>query len=193
MKRKPIVNITVVAAMSAVATVIYMLFPEIPLVPGVSYLKLDFSDIPAIAAGITLGPVQGILVEVIKNIIHLSKTTTYGIGEIMNVVIGGGMIVSLCGFTKLFSRLLKKSEMSAATYYIAAVLAVFATILIGWMMNAAMTPIFFKLSGIPITAAAIKAGVWGSTLLNAVKAAFNLLPFYPVYFALHRTFRKINK
>ena len=83
--------------MTAIATVIYMVFPEINIVPGVSHLKVDLSDFPAILTGVILGPLHGILVEVVKNIIHLTRTTTVGIGEIMNII---SVIISLIRYRK---------------------------------------------------------------------------------------------
>ena len=183
-------KITITSVMTAIATVIYMLFPEIPLVPGVEHLKMDFSDIPAILNGVISGPWWGLMVVVVKNIIHLTRTTTFGIGEIMNIGMGFVMIFSLIGFMKLFSRLFSKKEMSVTVYFAAGICAVICSIAGGWVLNGVFTPIFFKLSGIPITSAAVFAGVWGSTLLNAIKAAFNILPFYPVYKITLRSFSK---
>ena len=95
MKKTRLFPLVAVAAMTALATVIYMLFPEIPLVPGVEYLKVDLSDIPAVVTGMTVGPVYGILVELLKNVIHLTRTTTFGIGELMNTGIGAVMLLTL--------------------------------------------------------------------------------------------------
>ena len=47
-KNKKVFNLTIVGLMTAIATVIYMVFPEVPIVPGVDYMKVDFSDFPAI-------------------------------------------------------------------------------------------------------------------------------------------------
>ena len=96
-----------------------------------------------------------------------------------------------CEAGVLFSRLLKKDAFSAPVYYLSGIGAVAASVLAGWLLNAALTPLYFTVMGIPITAASVMAGVWGSTLLNAVKAAFNLLPFFPVYYALNKAFSKI--
>ena len=101
--------------MTAIATVIYMVFPEINIVPGVSHLKVDFSDFPAILTGVIIGPVQGILVEVFKNIIHLTRTTTVGIGEIMNIILGSSMILSMWGFVKLFKKIFNENKISVKT------------------------------------------------------------------------------
>lgn len=184
-------RITMVGVLSAIATVIYMFFPEVPIVPGVSYMKIDFSDFPALLLAVVMGPMEGIAVGVIKNLIHLTKTSTFGIGEIMNVGVIAAMSCSLYGFGKLFSKLFKKDRMSAAVYFPAAIATVAVTILAGWVLNAVFTPIFFAISGIPITTASIVAGVTGSTLLNAVKGALNVLPFYPVYLIGYKSYHKM--
>ena len=189
-RNKKIFGLTFTAVMAAIATVVYMVFPEIQIGPGVSYMKIDFSDFPAIITGITLGPVHGVLVEVVKNIIHLAKTTTFGIGEIMNVIIGGGIVLSMTLFTKLFAKVFKENRFSSKTYIISSVITVAVSIILGWLANIVFTPIFFKLMGIPLVSEAYWAGVWGSTALNTVKAAFNVLPFYPVYFAVEKAVKK---
>ena len=189
-RNKKIFGLTFTAVMAAISTVVYMVFPEIQIVPGVSYMKIDFSDFPAIITGITLGPVYGVLVEVVKNIIHLAKTTTFGIGEIMNVIIGGGIVLSMTLFTKLFAKVFKENRFSAKTYIISSVITVAVSIILGWLANIVFTPIFFKIMGIPLVSEVYWAGVWGSTALNTVKAAFNVLPFYPVYFAVEKAVKK---
>lgn len=184
--------VALVGMMSAIATVIYMFFPEIPIVPGVSYMKIDFSDFPALLLGSVMGPLQGIAVGVIKNLIHLTKTTTFGIGEIMNVGVIAAMCIGQHLFTKLFARFFKKDRLSAVVYLPAAVLSVGLTVLAGWMLNGVLTPAFFMISGIPVTAESVFAGMTGSTLLNAVKAALNLFPFYPVYLIADKTYKKLG-
>ena len=111
-KNKKVFNLTIVGLMTAIATVIYMVFPEVPIVPGVDYMKVDFSDFPAILTGVIFGPVQGILVEVFKNLIHLTRTTTFGIGEIMNIVIGSSMILSISYSVKTFKKIFKSNKIN---------------------------------------------------------------------------------
>lgn len=191
-KNNKTLMLTVTSVMTALATVIYMIFPEIPLVPGVEHLKMDFSDIPAILTGFIVEPWWGFTVEVVKNIIHLTRTSTMGIGELINVGIGAAVIFSFAGFMKLFSRLFSKERMSAAVYFISAACVIACAVFAGWLLNGLLTPIYFKIMGIPVTAASVFAGVWGSTLLNTIKAAFNVLPFYPVYIAAVKAFSKIT-
>lgn len=179
-------SITATAIMAALATIIFMFFPEIPLVPGVEYLKVDFSDIPALLLAMVVGPVPGFLVEIIKNVIHLLRSTTVGIGELLNIGIGAAMVFGLSGFTGLFSRLFKKTAFHPQVYLLSAALTLVLTVAAGWLLNLVLTPLYFMLMGIPVTTASVIAGVTGSTVLNLVKAAINLLPFYPVMYGVDR-------
>lgn len=61
-------------------------FPVIFLAPG--FLKMDISDIPALIGAFAIGPMAGIIVQLIKNILHLFQTTTVGVGELANFVVG---------------------------------------------------------------------------------------------------------
>ena len=182
----------IVAVMAAVSTVIYLIFPEIPLVVGVDFLKLDFSDLPALAAAASVGPIAGVLVEVLKNVLHLFQSTTLGIGELVNTIIGSEMCLSIALFSRWFARLLHRPRMSGPVYYLSAVCTLILTVLTGWLSNAVLMPVYFAVAGIPFTVQTVMVGVWGSTLLNVVKAALNLLPFYPLFVAMERAFCKIK-
>ena len=188
-KNKKIFNLTIVGLMTAIATVIYM-GPEIPIVPGVDYMKIDFSDVPAILTGVIFGPVQGILVEVFKNIIHLTRTTTFGIGEIMNIVIGSSMILSMSFSVKAFKKIFKSNKINLKIFFISSAITIVIAIVMGWIANLVFTPIFYNIMGIPLVTETYLAGVWGSTTLNSIKSAFNILPFFPIYFALEKGVKK---
>ena len=53
------------------------------------FLEIEFSDLPAIIGTLSLGPVAGVLIEFIKNIIHCTITSTGFVGEFANFVING--------------------------------------------------------------------------------------------------------
>ena len=188
-KNKKIFDLTIVGLMTAIATIIYM-GPEIPIVPGVDYMKIDFSDVPAILTGVIFGPVQGILVEVFKNIIHLTRTTTFGIGEIMNIVIGSSMILSMSLSVKAFKKIFKSNKINLKIFFISSAITIVIAIVMGWIANLVFTPIFYNIMGIPLVTETYLAGVWGSTTLNSIKSAFNILPFFPIYFALEKGVKK---
>ncbi len=76
-------RLAVLACMSALAFVL-MLF-EFPVIPVVSYLKMDFSDLPVLIATWLYGPVAGIIVAAIKCLLH---GLMYGmsVGELLGVL-----------------------------------------------------------------------------------------------------------
>lgn len=78
------------ALLSALALIfMYLDFP-LPLFP--SFLKLDISDLPALVASFFYGPGTGVLVELVKNILHLTVTTTAGVGELGNFLVGAAFV-----------------------------------------------------------------------------------------------------
>ena len=63
-------KLTVTAMLSAVAFVLmFMDFPLPMIMP--SFVQMDFSDLPELLGAFALGPVYGVLVALIKNLLHL--------------------------------------------------------------------------------------------------------------------------
>ena len=80
-------KIAVTAILGAVATVLMFLsFPMPFLIP--SFVKMDFSELPALLAAFSLGPASGVAVCLIKNLINVFSTTTGGVGELANFLMG---------------------------------------------------------------------------------------------------------
>jgi len=76
------------AVFTAIAYVLYMPFLEFPIIPAVPFLKVDFSNSFVMIAGFSLGPVAGVVVGILKEILHaLTFSQTVGVGEIANVLI----------------------------------------------------------------------------------------------------------
>ncbi|MGG0642720.1 ECF transporter S component [Sporosarcina gallistercoris] len=89
MNSKKLRVMILVAILGSISTVLMQFNFPLPALPG--FLKIDFSEIPAVLAVMTLGPVAGILVELLKNILHwfLSGSPTgVPVGEIANFVTG---------------------------------------------------------------------------------------------------------
>ena len=73
--------------MSAIGFILMILeFPLPFIIPG--FIKFDFSELPALITAFALGPVQGIVVCFVKNLLHLFITTTAGVGELSNFILG---------------------------------------------------------------------------------------------------------
>ena len=80
-------KIAVTAILSAVATVLMFISFPIPfLIPP--FVKMDFSELPALLAAFSMGPLSGVMVCLVKNLINLLFTTTSGVGELCNLLLG---------------------------------------------------------------------------------------------------------
>lgn len=84
-------TITSVAILSAVSAVLMFLEFSVPLVPA--FLKFDFSDFPALLASFAISPVAGVIVELIKNVLHLPFSHTAGVGELANFLVGSALVL----------------------------------------------------------------------------------------------------
>ena len=92
--KKQVRYLAMTAILAAVSAVLMMISFSVPLVP--SFLKMDISEMPALIATFSMGPVSGVLVCLIKNLINLPMTTTGGVGELANFCGSRGCDLSLC-------------------------------------------------------------------------------------------------
>lgn len=87
MKKQNVHNLSVTAIMGAIGFILMMLeFPLSFLIP--SFIKFDFSELPALITAFSLGPWWGVAVCLIKNLLHLFVGSTAGVGELSNFVLG---------------------------------------------------------------------------------------------------------
>lgn len=87
MKNENTRKLTVTAIMGAIGFVLMMLeFPLSFIIP--SFIKFDFSELPALVTAFSLGPWWGVAVCLIKNVLHLFVGSTAGVGELSNFVLG---------------------------------------------------------------------------------------------------------
>lgn len=85
-KKKNLRMIAVTAIMSALSAVLMFVDFSIPIMP--SFIKLDVSDLPALITSFAFGPVCGVAVCLVKNLVHLFVTSTFGVGELSNFILG---------------------------------------------------------------------------------------------------------
>ena len=86
---------TVTAMLSALAFILMFLDFSVPFMP--SFIKMDISELPALVGAFAMGPVYGVFVCLIKNLLHLFITTTGGVGELCNFLLGA-IFVFAAGF-----------------------------------------------------------------------------------------------
>ena len=89
MKKDTTHNLTVAAMLSAVAFILMFIeFPIPMLIPA--FIKMDFSDLPALLGAFALGPVYGVIISFMKNLLHIviKGTSTACVGELSNFILG---------------------------------------------------------------------------------------------------------
>lgn len=76
------------ASMLAAASCVlqYLEFPLPFLIP--SFIKMDFSDLPALVGAFAYGPFAGVLIELVKNLIHCAASQSATVGELSNFLLG---------------------------------------------------------------------------------------------------------
>jgi riboflavin transporter FmnP len=85
-------KLTLGGMLSALATILMFLSFNVPLMP--SFIKLDFSELPALIAAYALGPVGGLAVCFVKNVINfILGSQTGGVGELANFIIGALFVI----------------------------------------------------------------------------------------------------
>ncbi|MCM1114856.1 MAG: ECF transporter S component [Clostridium sp.] len=95
MKNKKVRVLTGSAMLTAVAFALQFIEISIPIIP--SFIKLDFSDLPALIGAFAYGPLAGVLIQLLKNLIHMPFGSSMFIGELSNFL-HGAVFVLAAGF-----------------------------------------------------------------------------------------------
>ena len=91
-KKVNVRTLAMTAVLGAVATVLMFFSFSIPIILP-SFLAMDFSELPALIAAFTMGPVSGVVVCLLKNLVNLPSSGTGGAGELCNFLMGVTFVV----------------------------------------------------------------------------------------------------
>lgn len=163
-------RLVVLGMLTAVSVILY--FVEIPFFSGP--LKLDFSDLPAAVAAVLFGPLAGIAIELLKNVIDLfvkDWAQNMGFGALMNFIVGVALVVPL----SLVARgLLHKGKPRVPSMVFGGLVGLVAMVAAGALVNYLIDPVYMRVvyhipdAQIPAMMAVFIS--WASAL-NVVKGA----------------------
>lgn len=94
-KKSSIQNVrilTMVAVLSAIAFVLAFIEFPVPLSP--SFARMDLSDLPALIGAFAYGPIAGVMIELVKNVLQLLTSSTGGVGELANFIMGSSFVAA---------------------------------------------------------------------------------------------------
>ena len=84
-------KIAVAAMLAVIAAVLQFIEISIPIMP--SFVKFDLSDLPALLGAFALGPWWGVVIQLVKNLLHLPFGSSAGVGELCNFLLGGVFVL----------------------------------------------------------------------------------------------------
>lgn len=83
---KRIKHLVHLSLFSAIGFLLMFIEFSVPFVP--EFLKVDISELPALLMTFMYGPASGVVVCLLKNVLHLIISTTGGVGELSNFLLG---------------------------------------------------------------------------------------------------------
>ncbi len=145
-RKNSIRYITKIGILSAMAAVLMLIeFPLAFLAPP--FYKLDLSEVPILIGSFAMGPWAGVLMELLKNLIHIivPGTSTGFVGELANFITGCAYVLPAAIFYRT-----KKTRKNALVGMLvgAASLAVIGSLLNYFFL----IPAFSVIYGIPLDA-----------------------------------------
>lgn len=130
--------------MSALGALLMLVeFPLPMLIPA--FIKMDFSELPALITTYAFGPAYGVAVCFLKNVLHLISGSTMGIGELSNFVLGS-VLVLIAGLFYKKKKTKKSAVLGAAVgSLVMAVVCVFTNYFVVY-------PLYCKVLGLTMEA-----------------------------------------
>lgn len=162
-----------ISLLSVIATVLMFFEFALPIFP--SFMKIDISDLPALIGTFAFGPLSGIIIEFLKNLLHgIFASQTAFVGELANFIVGSVFVVTVGVIYKL-----RKSKTTAVLSLIAGTIMMTAAACVSNYFI--LLPLYEKAFNFPISqmveiASKLNGNVTGvKTLLFWSIAPFNLL------------------
>ncbi len=126
--------------LTAVAVILQYIEIGIPVMPG--FIKLDFSDLPELIGAFAYGPIGGVLIAFLKNLIHMAVSQSGFIGELSNFLLGASFALTAGVIYKL-----KKTKSMALT---ASLAGCFIMAAVSFPLNLCVIyPLYYSVMGFP--------------------------------------------
>ena len=158
------------ALLGTIACVLMQLSLSLPIFPG--FLELDVSDVPALIAVITTGPLTGLLVSLIKNLLDpiIFGTSTGGLGNFANFVIGTALVVPI--------GLIYQRRKNISSYLLGSVVGIVTMVVVASLTNYFILLPLYSLMFMPIENIILMANSVNSLVTDIpTLILFTIVPF----------------
>ncbi|PAV27740.1 riboflavin transporter FmnP [Virgibacillus profundi] len=169
-----LLKLIILALLGTISLVLFFLNFPLPLLPA--YLKIDFSDVPALMAGLIFSPIAGVIVVAVKNILYLAVSGAGDpIGVAANFLAGVMFIVPVSVLYHKFKGVKSiVSGLVAGTIIMALGMSVLNYLFIlpayGWFMGWEMTEQFKWFS--------VYAGVLPFNIIKGIVVGLLFVPLF---------------
>lgn len=191
-KKKMSTKMIAQIGMLGAIAVVLMLF-EVPLPFAPPFYKIDLSEVPVLIGSFAMGPVAGVLIELVKILLNflINGTDTAGVGEVANFFIG----ISMC----VPAAIVYKKMHSKRGAIIGSVVGTIAMTILGCFINAyVMLPTYAAAFEMPIDALVAKGTAVNAnitdlfTFVMFAVAPFNLIKGIVVSLIVFLIYKKIK-
>lgn len=167
-------NLVQVAMLGAAAGVLMNFEFPLPFLAPPFY-QMDFSEIPVLVGAFAMGPVAGVLIELIKILLHfvLHGSTTAGVGELANFIFG-------CAYVVPAGLIYRYHHNKTRTHALVGMAAgtVLTTIMACFINAFVLLPVYGKAFGMPVSVFIEMGTAVHSSVNNLLTfAALILVPF----------------
>lgn len=185
-------NMVLIAMFGAISMILMLFDFPTPLAPA--FMKFDFADLPAMLATFILGPIEGILVCVVKLVLKLAVrgTETAFVGELSNLVCG---ILYMLPAYFIYRKI--RTKKGAILALIAGTLIVsFGCVLTNYFV---IFPMYSKMYGMPLEAIVAAGTAINSridslfTMMILCVFPFNIVKFGSVSVITFLLYKKLKK
>lgn len=138
-------NIAKIAILAALASLIMAIRFPLPFAPN--FLDFDLAEVPALIGAFAMGPIQGLIIVVLKIFIKFitQGTSTAGVGELSNIIVNGTLVL-VAGYYYRHNRTFKGA-------IIAMILAVISMSIVATLSNYFFIfPFYAKMLDLPLEA-----------------------------------------
>lgn len=137
------------------------------------FLKLDLADLPALIGAFAMGPMAGVIVQLVKNLLHLlvQGSSTGGVGEISNFIVGSAFVYT--------AGLFYYRDKNFKTAIIGSIVGVIIMTIIASISNYYVVfPLYAKVYGMPMEALIDMGSVLNKNIVDLkTMIIFAIVPF----------------
>lgn len=179
------VNKMVVVAMLAAISFV-LIFIDFPLLPGFSFLKIDFADVPVLIGTVLFGPIWGMATAALAGLMDIilrDSNPAGALGAVANWMAAVSYVLPIYYFLKAAHGSERKKEMGALIKGVL-VGSILMTVIMSLANLFVMLPLYMKLASFQINVSTLNMVIYGIVPFNLLKGLIVGVAIALVYFRL---------